>query len=108
MLLVHLAHGISRQLFDSRTDTPGRGKPTLPGRRSPVYGLLMLMRVSVMPYRPKMESPKRVRNSSHKCAGSGADPLTKSRIDLPISAAELEQIRFKRAYIAGTPKNSVG
>ena len=35
----------------SRSDTPGSGKPTVPGRRSPSYGLETSMIVSVMPYR---------------------------------------------------------
>ena len=31
------------------TTTPGSGRPTLPGRRSPSYGFEMFMSVSVMP-----------------------------------------------------------
>ena len=33
----------------SRSETPGSGKPTVPGRRSPSYGLDVSITVSVMP-----------------------------------------------------------
>jgi hypothetical protein len=32
-----------------RIEIPGSGKPTVPGRRSPTYGLLVFMNASVMP-----------------------------------------------------------
>ena len=46
-----VAAGRSRlaRLFTIRMETPGRRLPTLPGTRSPAYGLLRFMPVSVMP-----------------------------------------------------------
>ena len=35
--------------FKIRTEIPGNGNPTLPGLRSPVYGLLMFISVSLIP-----------------------------------------------------------
>ena len=63
------------------------GKPTDPGRRSPTYGLLMFISVSVMPYRSRIVWPNRERKSSSTCAGSGAEPETNSRMNPPISRA---------------------
>src|SRR6516165_10115483 len=64
--------------FASFTDTPGSGRPTVPGRRSPAYGLLISIRFSLIPYRSRIVCPNRTRNSSNTCGESGADPDTNS------------------------------
>ena len=47
----NVCSGLLRPVSGSvtRTETPGRGKPTAPGTRSPSYGFDVFMLVSVMP-----------------------------------------------------------
>ena len=45
----HLTCNTAVVSYETLTCTPGSGRPTLPGRRSPLYGLDRIMLVSVMP-----------------------------------------------------------
>ena len=47
------------------TETPGSGKPTVPARRSPSYGLLMFISVSLIPYRSRIVWPNFARKASN-------------------------------------------
>ena len=59
---------------------PGNGKPTVPARLSALYGLDVLIFVSVMPYRSKILWPVRFSKSICVSANSGALPEINNRI----------------------------
>src|SRR5690606_16733140 len=87
-----------------RVETPSIGRPTQPGRRSPSWRVLIVMIVSLIPYRSIGAEPVRASMRSKTGTGRGALPETRSRAD--DSARADDSSATTRDHTVGTPKYS--
>ena len=89
--------------------TPGSGRPTAPGRRSPSTRTLQFISVSVIPYRSTTRCPVSSAIRSWSVAGSAAEPDTSSRArpTAAASAGSSAQSAASRWYMVGTPNSIV-
>ena len=100
----------------SRTETPGNGRPTVPARRSPVVGIgdQHQRLAHAVALEDRVAEP--VAKCLEDCAGSGADPLTRTgachapiragRVGGPARAAGRTSSARRRTASAGTRRTA--